>query len=221
MKEYSIFEVIGPNMIGPSSSHTAGACKLGLVALKLAKRDVKRVRFLLHGSFAKTYRGHGTDKALLGGILGFEADDERIKNSFSLAEERGIEYYFEEVDLGDLHPNTVRIIIEKTNKEKTEIQGSSIGGGSIKVTEIDGVDMEFTGEYPTIIISHQDKHGIIARVTSILGENSINIAFMKVYRQNKGRHAYMIIETDDIIPQEAVASIKEIEGVANAYIVSL
>ncbi len=216
-----MFDIVGPNMIGPSSSHTAGACKLGYVAHKLSRGDIKAVTFQLHGSFAKTYRGHGTDKALLGGILGFEADDERIKYSFELAKEKEIEYTFMEVDLGDQHPNTVRLDITKSNGDKMTVLGSSIGGGNIKITEIDGVELEFTGEYPTLIISHSDKPGVIGKVTSILGQHEINIAFMRVYRYNKGKNAFMIIETDSILTVEVVNHIRSTESILNAYLVSI
>ncbi|WP_026475722.1 L-serine ammonia-lyase, iron-sulfur-dependent subunit beta [Alkaliphilus transvaalensis] len=222
MKDFSIFEIVGPNMIGPSSSHTAGACKLGFVAHKLAKGDVEAVTFLLHGSFAKTYKGHGTDKALLGGILGFEADDERIRDSFELADAKGLKYQFIEADLGDnLHPNTVRINITKSNQEEMTVLGASIGGGNIKITEIDGVKLMFTGEYSTLIIPHDDKPGIVGRVTSILGEHEINIAFMKVYRHHKGKNAFMIIETDSELNREMVEDIKGIDYVTNVFIVSI
>lgn len=218
VKDYSIFDIIGPNMIGPSSSHTAGACKLGRVAYKLAKGSIKSVVFQLHGSFAKTYRGHGTDKALLGGILGFEADDERIINSFEIAQEQGLKFQFVEVDLGDVHPNTVRIqVIGEAGN--LEVLGSSIGGGSIKVTEINGVSLEFTGELPTLIISHNDAPGVIARVSAVLSQRDINIAFMRVYRYNKGKDAYMVIETDNLIPPEIIGHIKEIDNISNAYLV--
>lgn len=221
MKDFSIFDIVGPNMIGPSSSHTAGACKLGKVANRLVRGDIKKVIFYLHGSFAKTYRGHGTDKALLGGILGFDADDERIKNSYRLAEEKKLEYSFMEADLGDAHPNTVKIETENEVGERKVILGSSIGGGNIIITEIDGIKLEFTGEYPTLIISHHDKPGIIAKVSAILSEYEINIAYMRVYRDNKGKNAFMIIETDNAIDTSAIDHIKNIEHILHAYLVSL
>ncbi|KAB3537246.1 L-serine ammonia-lyase, iron-sulfur-dependent, subunit beta [Alkaliphilus pronyensis] len=221
MKDYSIFDVVGPNMIGPSSSHTAGACKIGKIAYKLARGDIKSVTFMLHGSFAKTYRGHGTDKALVGGILGFDADDERIKHSFIIAEEKGIKAEFHEVDLGEVHPNTVKIIITKNDQSKTEITGSSIGGGNIKIIEIDGVQLEFTGEYPTLLVPHKDMPGAIAKTTAILSQHKINIAFMRVYRHDKGNNAFMIIETDNPIYTEVINDIKAVENVINVYLVTI
>lgn len=222
MKEYSIFDVVGPNMIGPSSSHTAGACRIGKAAYKMAGEDIKKVTFLLHGSFAKTYRGHGTDKALVGGILGFDPDDERIRNSFDLAREKGIEFTFVEENLGEVHSNTAKVIVEKSDGETIELMGSSIGGGNIIVTEINGLEIEFTGEYDTLIISHVDKPGVIAKVTAVLALYDINIAFMRVYRYSKGQNAFMIIETDDEISIEIVSYIKKtIPEVPQAYLVNI
>lgn len=222
MKEFSMFDVVGPNMIGPSSSHTAGACRIGKAAYKMAGEGIKKVTFLLHGSFAKTYRGHGTDKALVGGILGFDPDDERIRNSFNLAKEKGIEFIFQEENLGDVHSNTVKVIVEKNDDETIQLMGSSIGGGNIVVTEINGLEIEFTGEYDTLIISHVDKPGVIAKTTAVLALYDINIAFMRVYRYSKGQNAFMIIETDDEISPDIVTYIKKtIPEVPQAYLVNI
>jgi len=222
MKEYSVFDIVGPNMIGPSSSHTAGACRLGYVAYKLARGSIKQVTFFLHGSFAKTYKGHGTDKALLGGILGLLPDDERLKGAFHLAKEKGLEFSFVDADFGpEQHPNTVRIAISRTDGQAMTILGSSTGGGNIRITEIDGVSLVFTGEYPSLIIPHDDKPGMVGRVTSILGQHAVNIAFMRVYRQHKGKAAYMIIETDNCIADAVLHEIKRISGIANAILVSI
>ncbi|MCC5911562.1 MAG: L-serine ammonia-lyase, iron-sulfur-dependent subunit beta [Clostridiaceae bacterium] len=221
MKDFSMFDIVGPNMIGPSSSHTAGACRIGKVAYKISGGDIKKVTFLLHGSFGKTYKGHGTDKAILGGILGFDPDDEKIKFSFDLAKKQGLDFEFIEEDLGDVHPNTAKVLIEKFDGSKIEILGSSIGGGSIVVTEINGLELEFTGEYVTLIIAHTDRPGVIAKVSAILAEYAINIAFMRVYRHNRGQNAFMIIETDDMISDEAVKSVINTENIANAYLVSI
>lgn len=222
MKEYSMFDIVGPNMIGPSSSHTAGACRIGKTAYKIAGEDIKKATFILHGSFAKTYRGHGTDKALVGGILGFDPDDERIRDSFQLAEKKNIEIVFLEEDLGEAHPNTAKVIVERSNGETIEIIGSSIGGGNIVVTEINGLELEFTGEYVTLIISHVDKPGVIAKVTAVLALYDINIAFMRVYRYSRGQNAFMIIETDDEIREEIVSYIKKtIPEIPQAYLVNI
>ncbi|NLM04630.1 MAG: L-serine ammonia-lyase, iron-sulfur-dependent, subunit beta [Clostridiales bacterium] len=221
MKDYTIFDIVGPNMIGPSSSHTAGACRLGNIAYKIAEKSIKEVTFLLHGSFANTYRGHGTDKALVGGILGFDTDDERIKDSFQIAKAKGINFKFLAEYLGDVHSNTVKIIITKEDNTTVEILGSSIGGGNIVVTEINGLKLEFTGEYTTLIISHIDKPGMVSKVTAVLSEYQINIAFMRVYRHEKGQNAFMIIETDDEINNNLVIKIKDIEYVKKAYLINI
>jgi len=221
MKNYSAFEIIGPKMIGPSSSHTAGAARLGKIAGKLANYDVKKVSFLLHGSFAKTYRGHGTDRALMAGILGMRESDEELKKSLKIADEKGIEYEFVEADLGEVHPNTVKFIIDKSNGEKIELVGSSIGGGNIKVIEINGLKLEFTGQYPTIITRHLDHPGIIAKITKILAYYKINIAFMSVYRQDKGQDAFMVIESDNELKSEFIDYIgKSIGEIKNIYLIN-
>lgn len=213
MKNYSAFDILGPIMIGPSSSHTAGAARLGKVAMGIAGEDFNEVTFYLHGSFAKTYRGHGTDKALVAGILGMETYDDRLRNSFQIAKEKGIKFEFVETDLGDEHPNTVKIVFNKLNGEKASITGSSIGGGNIVVTNIDGDTVEFTGMYPTLVIKQIDVKGIISKITSVLAKNEINIATMKVSRKGKGKEALMLIEADHQIPKEIENELIAIDGV--------
>lgn len=208
MKNYSAFDIIGPRMIGPSSSHTAGAARIGKFVRKICGESINKVIFILHGSFAKTYRGHGTDRALVGGILGMEPNDDHLSNSLEIAKKQGLIYEFIESDLGDRHPNTVKIIIENKEGKKMEVVGSSIGGGNIKITQINGLDVEFTGEYPTLIIRQMDQPGVIAKVTKIMGENDMNIAFMRVFRHNKGQDAFMIIEMDSPISKSIVEKIK-------------
>ncbi|WP_432408499.1 L-serine ammonia-lyase, iron-sulfur-dependent subunit beta [Wukongibacter sp. M2B1] len=221
MKNYSAFEIIGPKMIGPSSSHTAGAARLGKIAGKLADYDIKKVKFMLHGSFAKTYRGHGTDRALMAGILGMKESDEELKESLRIAKQKGIDYEFIEADLGEVHPNTVKFVIEKSNGEKIDLIGSSIGGGNIKVIEINGLKLEFTGQYPTVITRHKDHPGIIAKITKILAYYKINIAFMSVYRQDKGEDAFMVIESDNKLEPKFIEYIKNsVEDIKNIYLIN-
>lgn len=221
MKKYGIFDIIGPIMIGPSSSHTAGAVRLGLMARAIAAEDLNRVECLLHGSFGSTFKGHGTDRALAAGLLGMEPSDIRLKESLKIAKERGLEISFKEADLGeDVHPNTVKFIIYKNNGEETEIRGSSIGGGSIVINEIDGEKLEFTGKYPTIIINHLDYKGLITKVTYILYKEDINIAFMKVFRQDKGKNASMIFETDSKIRIETIERLKNIDKVISVKVIN-
>lgn len=173
--EYSAFEVLGPLMIGPSSSHTAGACKIAKVAKNICGKDFESVEFILHGSFAETYKGHGTDKALLGGILGFSTDDPRIRDAFLLAEEAGINYTFSTADLGDgYHPNTVKIVFNYADRTEYVI-GSSIGGGNIMIVNVNGMAIQFRGLYPTILLQYEDKSGVIAYVSSVLSGNGYSI----------------------------------------------
>lgn len=220
MKKYGIFDIIGPIMIGPSSSHTAGAARLGKVARTIAGGNINKVEFILHGSFAKTYRGHGTDRALVAGIMGMDPWDERLKNSLEIAMDNGIDIFFKEDDLGDAHPNTVKFVIYKEDGDITIVVGSSIGGGSIVITEVDGEKIEFTGEYPTLIIKHRDTPGVVANVTSALYEEKINIAFMKVFRSSKGNEATMIFEMDNKASDKALDIIRSIDGIANVKFIS-
>lgn len=213
MRDYGVFDILGPIMIGPSSSHTAGAARLAKVAGIIAGGEIIKVEFLLHGSFAQTYRGHGTDKALVAGILGMDPWDENLKRSFNIADEKRIEIKFVETDLGDVHPNTVKFIITKKDGSITEVFGSSIGGGNILVFNIDGQNVEFTGERPTILTKHRDLPGVISKISSILYEYNINIADMRVYRSAKGKKATMALETDSGIFEDVMNKIKQIEEI--------
>lgn len=205
----SVFEVIGPNMVGPSSSHTAGAASIARLAWKMAHEKIKKVKFTLYGSFAQTYKGHGTDRALLGGIMGFETDDERIRDSFEIAEKEGIEFSFVANTIEtEVHPNTVDMEIEDISGRKLTVRGESIGGGKVRLTRINGVKVLFTGEYHSLIVIHKDHPGVISKVTANLGECHVNIAYLRVYRENKGGIAYMIIESDEEITQEIVDKIE-------------
>lgn len=186
-------------MIGPSSSHTAGAARLGKIAGAIGGDNLREVKFLLHGSFAKTYKGHGTDRALVAGILGMEPWDERLRDSLEIAKENGLKVEFKETDFGDMHPNTVKIIMTKYDGSITSVRGSSIGGGNIVINEVDGEQVEFTGEYPTVIIKHIDVPGVISKVTALMYEEGINIAFMKVFRSSKGASSIMVFETDTMV----------------------
>lgn len=202
-------------MVGPSSSHTAGAVRLGNIARRICGQDIKEVDFYLHGSFAQTYKGHGTDKALLGGVLGLKTSDEGIRDSFALASQAWIKYGFHTADLGNLHPNTVKIVIQG---EKTacpcSVVGSSTGGGNVLITEINGMAVEFTGQYPTIVSLHHDEPGVVARVSAILAANNINIAFLKVFRQARAGEATMVIETDQQVDR---IILDQLEGLAGIY----
>ncbi|MEG1547422.1 MAG: L-serine ammonia-lyase, iron-sulfur-dependent subunit beta [Clostridia bacterium] len=201
MKEFSAFDIVGPRMIGPSSSHTAGAARLAYMAWKIAGRDVASAELTLYGSFADTGRGHGTDKALVAGILGMDPDDERLRYSMLLAQEADINVSVNFSDEPVTHPNTARICITDSKGIVTDITGTSIGGGNILITSINGMDVEFSGDYPTLIIRHSDVPGVINSVTGILAKEQINVAFMRVFRNGRSRDAYMVIETDSPIPE--------------------
>ena len=220
MNTYGVFDILGPIMIGPSSSHTAGAARLGKVARAICGKPMKKVTFLLHGSFGKTYKGHGTDKALVAGILGMEPSDTHLRNSLEIAKEKNIEIEFKEVDLGDAHPNTVKFIIEDIDGVFHKIVGSSKGGGSIKITEVNGSVVEFTVEYPTLIISHKDVPGAVSKVTAIVYEHNINIAFMKVFRTERGKAARMVFEMDSPITKDIIDEIKKVEAVEKLVVIN-
>lgn len=200
----SIFEVTGPVMIGPSSSHTAGAARLARAAAMIVTAPFTHVTFGLHGSFAKTYRGHGTDKALVAGVLGLGADDERLRDAFTLARERGLTYDFREADLKGMHENSVRMEFTLTDGSVRRVAGSSIGGGQILICEIDGIQLELSAQLPTLVIRQYDKKGVVSNVTRVLANHDINIGVMKVSRTSKGREALCVIETDNPLTQETV-----------------
>lgn len=209
-KVNSIFDVLGPIMIGPSSSHTAGAARLAKIASCIAGETIVSVKFYLHGSFRHTYKGHGTDRALLAGIMGLEPYDERLRSSFDLAKEKNLKYEFIPADLGLVHPNTVKFEIENSSGIKTVVIGSSIGGGAVIITNINGYDVKVSGDYYTIIVNYPDAKGIISKVSGILSAEGINIASMNVSRKSKGKEATMIIEIDGIINKTVIEKIKGI-----------
>lgn len=220
MKNYSIFEILGPVMIGPSSSHTAGAARLGMAARLIGKGDFISADFYLHGSFAKTYRGHGTDRALAGGILGMEPHDERIKESLKIAEEKGIDIHFIETDLGDVHPNTVKIVLTRKDGTSISVTGSSVGAGNISIIDIDGDALELNGQYPVVIIKHKDRRGMISKISFAIALGNINIATLKVGRESKGEIATTVIETDNVIPDSIIKEIGKIDGVISVRALS-
>lgn len=220
-KKYSAFDIIGPVMIGPSSSHTAGAARLGKIARGLAEEEPVSVTFTLHGSFSKTYRGHGTDRALVAGILGMNPDDDSLKDSLKIAKEKGIDIVFQAGDLGDVHPNTVRIDMVLADGKPVSITGSSIGGGAVDIMRIDEDDVSFSGNYPTLLVTHRDTPGVVAAVTRILYKSGINIAFMTVVRSQRGKEATMIFETDSNIPKDVLESLKNAGSVEHIRFIPL
>ncbi|SNU93865.1 L-serine dehydratase, beta chain [Megamonas hypermegale] len=200
----SAFDIIGPIMIGPSSSHTAGAVRLGLMAKEILVEPVKSVEIKLHGSFAQTYKGHGTDRALIAGIMGFKPDDERIRDALQIATENNIKYSFEKVNLDDVHPNTAIIKLTGISGHVVSVQGASIGGGNIVISYINDFEVNLSGKYPSLIVVHKDRPGVINGVTAALALYNINIAYMKVSRKERGAQALMNIEVDNAVPDEAI-----------------
>lgn len=210
MSFISVFDVLGPNMIGPSSSHTAGAAVIAYLAQKMINGPLEKVEFILYGSFSKTYHGHGTDRALLGGIMGFSTDDTRIRDSFRIAAERGLEYHFTANETEtEIYPNTVDIRMENEAGQVMTVRGESLGGGKVRIVRINQVKVDFTGEYSAVIVVHQDKPGVAAHITRVLSDCSVNIAFMRIFREAKGHTAYTIVESDDCLPETIAETLRE------------
>jgi len=209
----SVFDVIGPVMIGPSSSHTAGAVRLGRLARAVFGEQPASARITLHGSFASTGRGHGTDLALIAGLLGLAPDDERIRTADAEARAAGMDVVFAEADLGEVHPNTARIELSSADGRTVTVQGSSIGGADVVLTAIDTFDVTITGELPVLVVEHQDQPGVIASVSAVLAEYGVNIAGMEVSREKRGARALMVMETDHSVHSAAVAALATGDGV--------
>ena len=209
----NIFDMMGPVMVGPSSSHTAGAARIGNMGRTLLGEEVARADIGLYGSFAETGYGHGTDRALLAGLLGMKPDDLRIPNAYEEANRAGMAYSFRTVELRDAHPNTALLELTGKSGKKLTLQASSIGGGAIVVNKIDGVDVNFTGDFNTLIVRNQDESGSVAAITSILSQVHINVANMSVNRHRRGGDALMVIETDQHIKPRQVEFLSELPGI--------
>lgn len=209
----NVFEILGPVMVGPSSSHTAGAVRIGLMTRKLlAQRPVEAV-IGMYGSFAATGRGHGTDKALVAGLLGMRPDDMRIPDSFRYAEEAGFQFSFETIQLREAHPNSALIRVKGEKGRELTVQASSLGGGRIMINRLDDIDVNCTCEMPTLIVHNMDRPGHVSQVTTMLSQNSVNIANMSLYRNKRGGRAVMVIETDQPIPEKSIRWLEHLEGV--------
>jgi L-serine dehydratase len=215
----SLLDIIGPVMVGPSSSHTAGACRLGLLARCLVGGTPERARIELHGSFARTGEGHGTDKAIVGGLMGFRPDDERIRTALEISEREGLDYRFEKTKLGEeseVHPNTARITLERGGRSAT-MMGSSLGAGRVLVTEIDGYPVEVTGNLHTIVLVAEDIRGSVARIAGLLADHALNIATLKLTRKERGGDAFMVIEIDEEPGPEVRDKIRDLSWVRWAF----
>ena len=204
-------------MVGPSSSHTAGACRLGLLARGLVGGTPQRARVELHGSFARTGEGHGTDKAIVGGLMGFRPDDERLREALTIAEQEGLEYHFEKTTISDeAHPNTVRLTLERDDRSAV-MTGSSLGAGRVLVTEIDGYPVEVSGNHHTVVLVAEDVKGSVARIATILAEDGMNIATLRLTRKARGGDAFMVIELDDFPTERVRDDIRGLSWVRWAY----
>ena len=209
----ALTDIIGPVMVGPSSSHTAGAARLGSIARELWGEEVKEVDIYLRGSFAATYWGHGTDKALVGGLMGWYPDDSRIRDAFALAKGSGMKYRFHEELIDGAHPNSVRFVM-KSKERKMDVVGASIGGGAIRIQEIDGFPVEIDGDLPTLIIFHKDKPGVVSSITAELFRMHFNIAEMNLKRKARGQDAVMVIEMDTKLDER---TLNDLKGLSYAY----
>lgn len=205
-----IFDIIGPIMVGPSSSHTSGAASIAWMARQILTGTPRKVKFTLYGSFAETYRGHGTDRALIGGVLGYKPRDVRIRDAYQHAKEEGLEVEIvPDKETSVNHPNTVDIDLEGEDGHKLLVRGESIGGGRVRIIKLNDIDVDFTGEYSTMVVGHEDKTGTLAFITSRLADYKVNIAFMKLFRDGKGQKAITVIESDESIPAELTDELLE------------
>jgi len=204
----SLFDILGPVMVGPSSSHTAGACRLGLMARAVLGGTPERALIRLHGSFAATGEGHGTHRAIIGGLIGLAPDDLRLRDAYTLAEEAGLDWSFAEVDLGEgAHPNTAIFEVERGG-DRVRLQGASVGGGRIEVTEIDGFQVSLGGDYHNLVVQAHDTPGTIATIAGIFAKNGVNLATMRVDRTGRHKDALMTIELDEPISDRALEEIR-------------
>lgn len=209
----NIFDIVGPVMVGPSSSHTAGAVRIGFVSRKLLGEPIKQVQLLLYGSFLATGKGHGTDRALIAGLLGMQPDDERVPFSFEEAKSVGMEFEFGEASLKEAHPNSVVLKMVGESGKELEVIAASLGGGRMKICKLDGMEANFCAEYPTLIVQNLDQPGCVATVTTMLSKLGINIATLQLYRDSRGGDAVMVVECDREVPCESIGWLENQSGI--------
>lgn len=220
MKTLSIRDIIGPVMIGPSSSHTAGALRIALMARKLLAAEPVQVVFTLYGNFAHTFRGHGTDRALVAGMLGLSPEDERIRDSFKLAEQAGLKFSFEpDAETKTAHSNTVDLLITDRSGEVTRVRGESVGGGAAVICELNGIEVRLSGEYHSIVVKQKDECGVLAHIAACLNTFGINIATTRLFRERRGDIAYTVMETDDEIPASIAQAIEAHDSIYSVTVV--
>ena len=215
MININIFDIIGPVMIGPSSSHTAGAVRIGNVAQRILGENVCKADIGFAGSFAQTYRGHGTDKAIVAGLLGMLPDDERIRDSFDIARDQGLEFNIKEIHISRAHPNTARLYISGKNGKECSVEGASVGGGNIQIYWVNGMRTEFTGHSDTLIIPHKDTPGVIAQVSSLMSQYGINIGNFKLNRLHKGFQSVMTVEIDCLTDDSIIEKLRSLAHIEN------
>ena len=217
-----LFDVIGPVMVGPSSSHTSGAASIAWTARQIFTGVPVKAEFTLYGSFAETYMGHGTDRALVGGVLGYKPDDKRIRDSFKHAKKAGLHFSINaDMETETAHPNTVDILLENADGHRLTVRGESLGGGRMRIVRMNEIDVDFTGEYSTLIIGHKDEEGTIAFIANRLAEHHVNIAFMKLFREEKGMNAFTIIESDDFLPEELKDELMSFQAITSVDMIEL
>lgn len=218
----NVFDIIGPIMIGPSSSHTAGAVRIGRVVNKLMDNETpESLEIILSGSFAQTYRGHGTDRALLAGIMGYHSYSEEIRDALEIATARGIRYEFIKKDLPGAHPNTARIVFRLADGTTGSVQAASVGGGNIRVDLVNDMHVDFSGESNTLLVMHHDRPGVIAAVTNLMREeySELNICNFHLSRERRGGDAIMTIESDNLPPAKLIQDIRKLDHVTNALLI--
>lgn len=209
----NVFDILGPVMVGPSSSHTAGAARIGRTAMLLLGERPVRAEVLLHGSFAATGRGHGTDRALVAGLLGMLPDDARLPQSFEIAQEQGLRFTIGPTAIRGAHPNTALLRLQGGTGRRVQVQASSVGGGRIRVTQIDGLEASFTGELPTLVVHNADAPGHVARVTGLLAQAGLNVATMQLCRDHRGGYAVMVIEVDQQVGEAVAQPLRAMPGI--------
>ena len=217
-----LFDVIGPVMVGPSSSHTSGAATIAWMARQIFSGKPEKVEFTLYGSFAETYKGHGTDRALVGGMLGYRSNDVRIRNAYAYARKEWLRVEFTaDKETQVSHPNTVDILITGEDGHQLLIRGESIGGGRVRIRKINDIEVDFNGEYSTMIIGHKDVTGTVAFITKCLADAKVNVATLKLFREGKGKKAFTVVETDSSIPEELKEMILEYDTVTSVDLIEI
>ena len=217
----NLFDILGPVMVGPSSSHTAGAVRIGMISRQLLGCAPRKAEIYLHGSFAATGSGHGTDRAIVAGLLGMEPEDARIPNSFAVAEEAGLTFTIEPKELRGAHPNTAELILTGKDGTTVQIRACSVGGGRIQVNQLNGIDVSFSGGSNTLIVQNEDRPGLVAEVSSLMAFSQVNIATLQLFREKRGGTAVMVAEIDHALPPEVIRLVEKLDGVLRAIYINV